>query len=326
MKNKLFPLISILTLIILFGTAATCNMCGINFTTDTTATSTTESDSSESVVESTEETTGDTATEESAEETISEGSEDNGLVNFSELVAVFAMANDPGDKLITFYSDADDSGLKEINGAIGEDGKFYTIEYDKKQASNDQDSFRVVADNFNNMEGYLYNATGENLVPDNTYYLCKSEVINKEDLLTTISTGTEVLDSQTNTQIEDIKGRSVQEGWIITKYNGDTQILIVVFEPEGDNMLMSIVLKKDSNLKFIDYPATFKNYSAWRVDDGGEIDPKLFSILFTAQTTEGLLIAVSWKGAEGHSIFFLLEKTDSLERLSIDASRYTSAG
>ena len=141
-----------------------------------------------------------------------------------------------------------------------------------------------------------------------------------------ISTGTEVLDAETKTQIEDIKARSIQDGWIIDKYSDNTQILIVVFEPEGNDMLMSIVLKKDSDLKFIEYPATYKNYSAWRVDDGGEIDPKLFSILFTAQTTEGLLITVSWIGAEGHSIFFLLEKNDSLERLPIDASRYTSVG
>jgi len=65
-KNKLFLLISILTLVILFGTAAACNFCGINLTTDTTATTTTESDSSETIFESDEETTG----KEQGEETI----------------------------------------------------------------------------------------------------------------------------------------------------------------------------------------------------------------------------------------------------------------
>ena len=322
MKRKYFILISILILLTLLSTAAICNMCGVNITTNTTTAAATKSDSNETVVESTKETTA----AETTEEITTESSQNIELIDNSKLIAVFAIANDPGDKLITFYSDADEAGLKEINEAIGEDGEFYTIDYVKKQESNDQDSFRVVADNFDNMEGYIYDVIGENLVPNNTYYLCKSEVINKENLLATVSSGIEDLDEETKLQIENIKARSVQEGWIIDRYSEGTQILIVVFEPEGDDMLMSIVLKKDSDLKFIDYPATFKNYSAWRVDDGGEIDPNLFSILFTAQTTEGLLITVSWIGAEGHSIFFLLEKNDSLERLPIDASRYTSVG
>jgi len=42
MKNKLFPLISILTLIMLLGTAATCNMCGVNLSTETTTSATEE--------------------------------------------------------------------------------------------------------------------------------------------------------------------------------------------------------------------------------------------------------------------------------------------
>ena len=320
MKNKLFPLISILTLLTLLGTAATCNMCGINLTTDTTTTATTKSDESESVVESIVETT----TIETAEETISESSQDIELVDFSELVAIFAIANNPGDKLITFYSDADEAGLKEINGAIGEDGQFYTIEYVKKQASNDQDSFRVVSDNFDNMEGYIYSVIGDNLVPNNTYYLCNSEVINKEDLLTTVSTGTEVLDQDTKIQIEDIKGRSLQEGWIIDKYSDGTQVLIVVFEPKGNNLLMSIVLKTADGIKFLDYPVVSDGQSAWRVDDGGKIYPKLFSILFAAPTKEGLLLVICWAGAEGENTIILLENADGLSQLPYEIGRYWS--
>jgi len=99
-------------------------------------------------------------------------------------------------------------------------------------------------------------------------------------------------------------------------------VLIVVFEPEGDNVLMSIVLKEDSDLKFIDYPATYDGYSAWRVDDGGKIDPELFSILFTTPTKEGLLIVMGWAGAEGENTFFLLEKAGTLSKLPLEIYRY----
>jgi len=52
MKRKLFPLIAILTLIVLFGTAAICNRCGNNLTTDTTTSDSIENE----MVETSDET------------------------------------------------------------------------------------------------------------------------------------------------------------------------------------------------------------------------------------------------------------------------------
>ena len=99
MKNKLFPFISILILVLIFGTAAICNMCGLSLSTTTTtaetttktsagnqtasqtteenvqsATSKTTTSTEETIVENTEETTAD-ITEETTEETISEDTE-----------------------------------------------------------------------------------------------------------------------------------------------------------------------------------------------------------------------------------------------------------
>jgi len=71
MKNKLYPLISILTLIVLFGTAATCNMCGLNLSTETTASTsaeTTQTDDTSTQASETEETTKATIAEDNNEE------------------------------------------------------------------------------------------------------------------------------------------------------------------------------------------------------------------------------------------------------------------
>ena len=325
-KIKLYSIISVLIAIMFFGTAALCNQCGIIPSAITTASTATESDTSETADETTKEAATEAATEETAQETISEGNGNIELVDRSQMMDVFAIANESGDQLITFYSDEEITEFEEFNGAIGEDGQFYNIEYVEKQDSNDQDSGRVVSDNFDNMEGYIYNVLEENLIASNTYYICNSEVINEENLLTTVSTGTAAIDEDTKTQIEDIKGRSIQEGWIIDEYSDGTQILIVVFEPNGNNLLMSIALKTADGIKLMDYPVVSDGQSAWRVDDGGKIDPKLFSILFTTPTNEGLLIAVCWAGAEGENVFFLLEETDALSQLPSEIYRYWSAG
>lgn len=59
MKNKLFPLISILVLVILFGIAATCNMCGLNLSTENSTSITEETETDKNLVETSdaEETT-----------------------------------------------------------------------------------------------------------------------------------------------------------------------------------------------------------------------------------------------------------------------------
>ena len=70
MKKKLFPLISILVLVILFGIAATCNMCGLNLSTETTASITGDTETIETSVEATE--AEETATEATEEDTVKE--------------------------------------------------------------------------------------------------------------------------------------------------------------------------------------------------------------------------------------------------------------
>jgi hypothetical protein len=60
MKRKSVPLIIIIIALLLFGTAATCNMCGINYTTDTTASVTSKN------------TAGDTSSETTGKETAAE--------------------------------------------------------------------------------------------------------------------------------------------------------------------------------------------------------------------------------------------------------------
>jgi hypothetical protein len=75
MKRKSIPLIIIAIIIVslLFGTAATCNMCGINYTTDTTASVTSKNTADDTSSETTgKETTAEVTDKETAAQTIGE--------------------------------------------------------------------------------------------------------------------------------------------------------------------------------------------------------------------------------------------------------------
>jgi hypothetical protein len=328
-RIKPYIIITLLTGITFFGIASLSSQCRISPPENTVVSSASgdTAASSASAATSAIETTAETTSAiETAAETASESSAQAELVDISKLSAVFAIANESGDKLISFYSDSGTTLFEELNGAIGEGGKFCTIEYIKKQAKNDQDSNRVVSSNFDNMEGYIYKTIGKKLIANNTYYLCNSEFLREDKLLDTISTGITVLDAAAKTQIQEIKGRSVQDGWVIDEFSNGIQVLVVVFKPEGSNFLMSIVLKTADGLKFMDYPVVSDGQSAWRVDDGGKIDPKLFSILFALPTNEGLLTVINWAGAEGENTIALIETADALSPLPWEVYRYWSAG
>jgi hypothetical protein len=325
-KSNLYSIIFVLIGIMFFGTAALCNQCGIIAPASTTTTAA-ESTTSKTIAEA--ETTTKTETTlavESTTETTPESTGTTLLIDSSKLRPVFAIANESGDKLISFYSAEGVTDFETLNGAIGDNGQFYAIEYIKKQNSNNQDSGRVVSSNFDNMEGNVYGVPGNKLTANNTYYLCSSDIINKDNLLAKVNNGISVLDKETKAQIETIKGRSLQEAWVIDEYSDGTQVLIALFDPDGKNLLMSIALKTAGGIKFKDFPVVSDGQSAWRVDDGGKIDPKLFSILFAARAKEGLLFVVCWAGAEGENIFFLQEKNDALSQLPWEIYRYWSAG
>lgn len=244
---------------------------------------------------------------------------------YSKIGNIFAIANGSGNRLITFTPIENVTSIEGIDSAIGADNQYLSLEFVKKQAKSDLDTGRVIAANFDNMEGYVYNILEKPAVPNQTYFLSNKEVISEKSLLSSSMEAPIALSTNELKTISDAKGRPAKAGWTMADYGDGIQFQIAVFEPQGQNYLMSMVLKtKEGNLKFMDYPAVSDGSSVWRVDDGGTIDPSLFSIRFASMTDQGFLTIVSWAGAEGENTLFLLEKSDGLQEQPATAYRYWS--
>lgn len=244
---------------------------------------------------------------------------------YSKIGNIFAIANESGNRLITFTPIEDATSMESLDVVIGVDNQYLSLEFVKKQDRNDLDTARVTASNFDNMEGYVYQVLEKQAIPNQTYFLGNHDVISERSLLNSSVSKPIALSNDALKKISDTKGRPVKEGWVMADYGDEGQFQIAVFEPQGQNCLMSMILKtKEGNLKFMDYAAVNDGTSVWRVDDGGKIDPDLFSIRFVAKTDQGLLIIVSWVGAEGENTLFLLEKSDELQEQPAPAYRYWS--
>ncbi|KAI7253430.1 hypothetical protein KC345_g11374, partial [Hortaea werneckii] len=205
-----------------------------------------------------------------------------------------------------------------------------TVKFEKWQAGSDNSNGRELANNIANLPGYLYTVENGAAEPDETYYLADSAIFPPDSLLKVQPAGAETqplaAGDPVRKSIAAAKQREIQSAWKLAGLSPERELYLVQFVRQDKDMLFSLVLWEDGKLSFKDYPAVIQNdeYSVWRIDDGGEVSPQMFSLLFAAQSADGLLLGLNWWGAEGVNSFFLSQTGNAFKELDIQYGRYTS--
>lgn len=189
---------------------------------------------------------------------------------------------------------------------------------------------REMSHNFANLAGYLYMVEEGIATPDETYYLTDQAEFNEDSLI--LVDGTEVKQTQAvveesvQQRITASKSRDIQHISKLADLTEDRQLYLVQFIRLDQDMLFSIVLADKDELTFMDYPAVIQGdeYSVWRVDDGGEVLPEMFSILFAAESKNGPILGLNWWGSEGVNTFFLNKEGYTFKEMDIHYGRYIS--
>jgi hypothetical protein len=266
----------------------------------------------------------DKAPENNIHENVIEQPVKNDYINISQLSNLFGFTNEDGKQIIsTDYSEQTQS-ITKMNKAIGENGNILDIQYLKSQEKNEKDNGRQTSQNFDNLSGQIFEVIQGEAKENETYYLINDMEFNINAILKSQDGNHSEIAIEAKEQIEEAKGRKVKSGWEIGSIESDKAVYLVQFEREKDDMLASIVMKTPTTLVFKDYPAEYNEMSTWRVDDGGNIYPEMFSVLLAAKTESGILLGIKWSAFEGENVTLLLEKDDNFEDLNIEASRYTS--
>ncbi|WP_339315726.1 hypothetical protein [Paenibacillus sp. FSL R10-2734] len=248
-----------------------------------------------------------------------------------KLKANFGFADAEGRNiLVTGHEKGLDQEMAQLNEAIGDQGKVLKLKFNKWQDGTEGSNGREMAHNFVNLAGYLYTVEEGSATPDETYYLTDQanfkidallpiEPVEGEQALSTV-------EERVRQRIIDTKNREIQKVWKLAELPIDRQLYLVQFVRMDQDMLFSLVWKEKDEFTFMDYPAVIQGdeYSVWRVDDGGEVMPEMFSILFAAETSEGPLLGINWWGSEGVNTFFLNKEGDSFKEMDIQYGRYTS--
>lgn len=249
----------------------------------------------------------------------------------TKLTASFGFADSTGKHILaTSENDGELERMKSLNTAIGNNGQTLAVTFDKWQSGNSNSNGRDMANNFANLSGYVFTVQEGSAVTDQTYYLADSAEFNLQSLLAVKPAAGEQkqlgADDTVRKDITALKQRDIQSIWKLADLPEDRQLYLVQFVRLDKDMLFSLVVREGNELSFMDYPAVIIDgaSSVWRVDDGGEVTPDMFSLLFAARTESGLALGLEWWGAEGVNSFFLLQQGASMKEMDIQYGRYTS--
>ncbi len=252
-------------------------------------------------------------------------------LNTEGLVALFGFADEQGTKLMALTDGIEQGAARTENLegyrlAIGEGGgQVLRIRYEKHQTRTEQDNGRQAAYNFNNMEGDLYAIEEGRATPNESYFLVAPEQFDAASLIPLKPSTDRALPDDVAKKIAEEKERAIEQGWLLDHGQDGQRIYVVQFQRQGKDMLASLVWQEGERLIFLDYPATYDEFSTWRVDDGGEISPDMFRFLFAARGAEdGIVLGVQWLGAEGENLRIVSSSGDRFEETGISDGRYLS--
>lgn len=211
-----------------------------------------------------------------------------------------------------------------ITLAIGEGGQRLSVKHVGTQQRDDQDNGRQTANNLKHRAGELFEVEDGEAVPNATYLLLDGKALPQSAVLNVQPLTDQAAEQEKVQQIEAAKSRKVQQAWKLATIDEGQSLYLIQFEREQDSMLASLAIETNGQLMFMDYPATYDENSTWRVDDGGEVTPDMFSVLLAARTAEGMVIGIEWWGSEGQIVKFLSQRAGQITELELSSGRYMS--
>lgn len=241
------------------------------------------------------------------------------------MAGAFGFTNEAGDTFLVPRMGPAPEAPEQLTLAVGENGTQLHLAYAGWQEGTAQDTGRFTAENFENIPGWRYTVAEGAPGSGKTYYAAPENALEPA-LLETRPGNAQPLEEAAAAQLEAEKGRTIQNSWQLAGLGEKSGFYLVLFAPEGEDLLASLVVSGPEGLCSKDYPAQLNGGSAWRVDDGGTMDPALFQLVFAAEDAQGLALGVSWLGAEGESTVILRQNGAALEEAGPTLYRYTAIG
>jgi len=238
----------------------------------------------------------------------------------SDSKLTFAYADSTGTRLLGF----DQAHPKQYTQAITAPGSSNLIQYVKHQKLSEKSNGRNNMYNFDNDEGEIYKVAKGKVPQDEAVVLATKDAFKGHTFLAYRPVPIKGFDKKTVQAIEKAKNRKVRKHWKIGEVPSEVQVGVIEFERlKGKKPLASFVLVTKNGVLFDDYEGNEGDNSVWRVDDGGEMDPSLFRVIFLTRSASGYSVGFEWYGYESNGLYVLQQNGKSLRHVE-HSSRYIS--
>lgn len=191
-----------------------------------------------------------------------------------------------------------------------------------RQEETPQNTHRCAPDNFAHLSGYIFTLAQPGNSGQSCFLTTQSFIDGREFIPYQALPGS--CSEAELVGIEAAKQRPVEESGGIALLADGRKLFLVKFAALGDDALASLVLIDErGGLIFRDYPAKVQQGSTWRVDDGGEIRPAQFRLIFVSTAAGRPEIGYEFLGAEGSSLEIAAADNGQF-RTVVRGYRYTS--
>jgi len=219
----------------------------------------------------------------------------------------FAFPNLKGTRLL---STAEIASPEAMYAAICTGDEEVGVRFERRQPRGENFNGRQTSGNFASVAGAVFRVVGGKVGAGSTCFMISDAVVEDATFIPLTRTSRDARCSQAQyPQFEKAKSRPVVGCWPIAEFEPRTQVAIIKFARHLNQALASLVVIDGERRMYVDYPAEFNGPGAdlWRADDGGEIHPEGFEIVFLLKRGSAYLLAIDWAGAEGLALWSAAE-------------------
>jgi len=235
----------------------------------------------------------------------------------------FGFADSTGFLVITVAPGVlDDPG--RLNRAACGGNAVLDVTFVEQRSAGARSTGRDVAQNFDQLAGYLFRVTNRRAAPDQTCLLLDSVYASTWTISSHTTSGDSTCGPDLLARLAAAKqGRAVIQCRRLVEAAGGREVAVAQFETRGNDALASLVFVAPGALALEDFPGSGQEGSTWRVDDEGVFDTAAFDVLGVLESAGGGALAYAWAGAEGESIALVVVEGTRLRRV-LEGYRYWS--
>ncbi len=238
----------------------------------------------------------------------------------------FAYANSDGTALLSAPTASGTNTPigkpNQFDAAICSDNLALSVSFDRHQEGAPNDNGRDWAQNFEQHAGDRFRVSNGRAPADGSCLLTQRAFLSgKRPLRIKKESKAMPCESQTVSQLAAREKRGVHFCRRFATLEPDGQLLVIEFDPQGNDLLAGVVLKTATQTLMDGLPAKYGQGNGWREDDQGHLFDysnqnapfldtevgSVFSPLFAFQdpATGAVELGISWTGEEGIDLMLL---------------------